>query len=459
MKPESLYSEIKAAFQIDGTDIETSSFSTVGEGALPSWFRVTDLAATSIGVAGAMLARAIALKTDDPLPVVVDRRLASFWFRRSLHPLGWKLSPIWDSIAGNYKTEDGWIRLHTNARHHRDAALTVLKRSGERDAVANAVERWEAETLETAIVEAGGCAAKLRSLKDWATHPQGSAVASEPLIIWDEHEASAKSPTRNAGTTPLQGLRILDLTRVLAGPIATRFLAGFGADVLRLDPPDWEELAIVPETTLGKRCAGLDLRDHNDRQTFEKLLATADVLVHGYRPGALESLGFDQSTRRVINPGLIDVSLNAYGWSGPWSGRRGFDSLVQMSSGIADFGMKQSADDQPVPLPVQALDHATGYLLAAAVLHGLARRRQGTVFSARLSLARTAHLLAAEPNTALDDGLSSHCDNDLDPNVEQTAWGAARRIRFPMTVGGLTPNWRYPARPLRSSRAAWAEHI
>jgi len=283
------------------------------------------------------------------------------------------LSPSWDSVAGDYRAKNGWIRLHTNAPHHRARAMAVLGVDEDRDMVARAVAAWDAEALENAIVEARGCAAMMRSFERWAEHPQGAAVAKEPLIIWEERDAITPKPLSSSEQQPLEGLRVLDLTRVLAGPAATRFLAGFGADVLRIDPPDWDETLAVQEMTLGKRCARLDLRNRNDRALFEKLLAEADILVHGYRAEALAGLGYSLDQRRMLNPGLIDVSLNAYGWSGPWSDRRGFDSLVQMSSGIADFGMKKAVADRPFPLPVQALDHATGYLMAAAVLRAADR--------------------------------------------------------------------------------------
>lgn len=159
---------------------------------------------------------------------------------------------------------------------------------------------------------------------------------------------------------PLAGIKVLDFTRVLAGPVATRFLAGLGADVLRIDPPEWDEPGVVPDVILGKRCARLDLHTAEDRRVFEALLARADIVVHGYRPGAMARLGYDEGERRTINPGLVDVSLCAYGWTGPWAGRRGFDSLVQMSIGIAEAGMRWQQAERPVPLPVQALDHATG---------------------------------------------------------------------------------------------------
>lgn len=194
------------------------------------------------------------------------------------------------------------------------------------------------------------------------------SVASEPLIGWKQHRKRAIKPWHPSKKRPLVGLQILDLTRVLAGPVATRTLAGFGASVLRVDPYGWEEANIVPDITLGKSCTRLDLRDQADRNIFKKLLNQAHVLVHGFRPDALAELGFELETRLGIAPNIIEVKLNAYGWTGPWRSRRGFDSLVQMSCGIADAGMKWAKQNQPTPLPVQALDHATGYLMAAAVV-------------------------------------------------------------------------------------------
>jgi crotonobetainyl-CoA:carnitine CoA-transferase CaiB-like acyl-CoA transferase len=232
-----------------------------------------------------------------------------------------------------------------------------------------------------------------------------------------------------AGGASLQGIRVLDLTRILAGPVATRFLAGFGADVLPIDPPGWDEPGVVPEVTLGKRCATLDLHDESHREQFWQLLAEADVLVHAYRPDALGRLGLDAAHRQQIRPGLIDLSLDAYGWSGPWRMRRGFDSLVQMSSGIADAGMRRLGRDRPTPLPVQALDMATGYVLAAAAVRGLARRLStGKGCEMRTSLARTAALLVSAPPPADADP-----DGDLMPEAEEadrsevvewTAWGS-----------------------------------
>lgn len=269
----------------------------------------------------------------------------------------------------------------------------------------------------------------------------------------DDGGDSAGSP---APDRPMHGVRVLDLTRVLAGPVATRFLAGLGADVLRIDPPGWDEPGVAPDVTLGKRCARLDLRNSNERAIFGELLHRADVLVHGYRADALERIGLDTRMRRAIRPGLVDVSLNAYGWGGPWRNRRGFDSLVQMSSGIAEAGMRALKRDRPTPLPVQALDHATGYLMAAAVVRGLTQRiSSARGFEARCSLARMAQLLVGGPAGKSSRDWDSPTDDEWSDSVEATAFGPVRRLRSPLTVGDAVMRWDRPATKLGSSAAAW----
>ncbi len=423
---------------------------------LPSCFPVSDLAVASIGAACAAIAD-LSAGGDKALSALVDYRLAALWFGWSIRPIGWEMPPTWDAIAGDYQARDGWIKLHTNAPHHRAAALAVLGCDGQRDAVACVVSSWEAEELETAIVSHGGCAAKLRSHKEWASHPQGSAVASEPLIIWDEAVPVVPSKWRPTAGRPLAGLKVLDLTRVIAGPVATRFLAGYGAEVLRLDPRHWDEPSVIPEVSLGKRCARLDLRDTDDRQTFSRLLAQADILVHGYRADALDHLGFGAQARQAIRPGLIDISLNAYGHSGPWAARRGFDSLVQFSCGIADAGMTWRQSDSPVSLPVQALDHAKGYLIAAAAIRALIARCDGQgALVARLSLARTAKLLIDNKGHPAELPFAVANDADFADQIEKTAWGPAQRVRPPSVISGVPMSWQRPASALGSSSPDWA---
>jgi len=434
------------------------SVETIGEERLPSCFAVTDLATSTIGAVGSALA---CLMSDLNLvsvrpSVQVDRRLASLWFAQSIQPIDWEMPPVWDAVAGDYKTQDGWIKLHTNLPHHRAAALSVLQTGPVRDKVKAAVLTWGADDLETAIVKAGGVAAAMRSRNEWKAHPQGSAVAAEPLIAWGKPRQGKMRPWRASQERPLNGLRVLDLTRVLAGPVATRTLAGFGAEILRIDPPGWDEPNVVPDITLGKRCSFLQLDQPADRLRFEDLLSNADLLVHGYRPGALDRLGYGENARLRIAPNLIEISLDAYGWTGPWSKRRGFDSLVQMSCGIANAGMDWANREQPTPLPVQALDHATGYLMAAAAVRAMSMAAKGDgLRTARLSLAQTAELLVAHPQNTEGTMRLEPTLLDLSKTKEKTPWGQAYRLKPALSIEDTPMAWRRPASKLGSTMAQW----
>ncbi|AUZ47843.1 CoA transferase [Pseudomonas orientalis] len=446
-----LLTPIQAALDLPPTPL------TLNEpGALPSAFAVTDLAAASVGAAGQAVAELIRQQTARLPSISVDRRLASLWFSSSIRPLGWQVPPLWDPIAGDYASADGWIRLHTNAPHHRAAAERVLGKVTERAQMARNVAKWNGAELEQAVVDEGGCAAQMRTWQAWQGHPQGLAVNAEPLIQRQAFDTTGDKPWQGTAARPLAGLKVLDLTRVLAGPVASRFLAGLGADVLRIDSPTWDEPGVVPEMTLGKRCARLDLKSAAGRQAFEALLRDADILLHGYRADALEQLGYAGDELQRIAPGLIDISLNAYGWSGPWRNRRGFDSLVQMSSGIAEAGMAWKQVDKPSPLPVQALDHATGYLMAASAIRALSERlTSGRGGSARLSLARTAKLLVDAGQVPEQPALRAEEAGDQGLVAEQTAWGQAHRLLAPLAISGTPLQWDLPAGELGSHRAQW----
>ncbi len=429
----------------------STNVAITGEGELASWFATTELAVQSVAAA----ARELLRLTGGAREARVDRGLVARWFTASARPVGWELPPDWDALAGDYRARDGWIRLHTNAPHHRAAALRVLGCAPEREAVETRVAALDADALEAAVVDAGGAAARMRSVGEWRAHPQGAIVHGSPLVARETAPASAAHLPAFAAAS-LRGLRVLDLTRVLAGPVCTRFLAAFGAQVLRLDPPHWDEPANLVEMTLGKRRAGLDLRLPGDRETFAHLLRRAHVLVHGYRPGALDALGFGAEERRALNPSLVDVSLSAYGTLGPWGARRGFDSLVQMSAGIAEAGMRRSGADRPVPLPVQALDHATGYLMAAEVLRGLRElRTRAMATTSRLSLAKVADLLADFPTSPVSAPMAMAIDDDFPDRIERTGLGDVRRLAFPVEIAGAPTRWPEPAGRLRMHKPRW----
>jgi hypothetical protein len=302
--------------------------------------------------------------------------------------------PGFAPLSRFWRTADGWLRLHGNYPHHRAAALAVLG-----DDVEAGAARWRAEDLETAVVTAGGAAAAVRSAAQWREHPQGRAVTGLPLASL---RRVAHGPPRRIA---LRGLRVLDLTRVIAGPVATRTLASHGADVLRVDGPRLpDDRGGLIDTGAGKRHVVLDLAAADDRQTVEELLAQADVVVQGYRPGALDAFAMDPAALAERHPHLVTVRLSAWGTTGPWGERRGFDSLVQAATGIADL---YGGPDGPGVLPAQALDHATGHLAAAVVLGALARQRdEGGGWYGELSLAQTAHWLldapAEQPEPSVD---------------------------------------------------------
>lgn len=459
MSDENIPERTRALYaQLTGRDRLPAALHVTGEGDLPAYYPVTTLITSSVAVAAQALSHLLSLKDGITPAVTVDRRLASLWCQSSIKPDGWDIPPVWDSLAGDYATADGWIRLHTNAPAHRNVVETVLGKANHREALAPRVALWKKAELEQAVVLAGGCAAQMFSAGEWQQHVQGKSLVSEPLFQRALCPPATPPAWALGRERPLAGVRVLDLTRIIAGPVATRFLAGLGADVLRIDPFGWDEPGQEADVTLGKRCARLNLHNPQDRHRFETLLREADVIVHGYRAGALHKLGYGSEQRRALSPGLVDVCLNAYGWSGPWRERRGFDSLVQMSCGIAQQGMQQSGENKPVPLPVQALDHVTGYLMAAAVIQGLAQRvetHQGS--ETRLSLARTARELmtSGAQETASASRIFAARAEDYSSQPEYTVWGPGWRLRAPVQLEGTAWQWDLPASALGTSPANW----
>lgn len=428
-----------------------------GDESLSSCFAVTDLAAASIGAVGGSIANLLTtLELARSPRVDVNRRTVSLWFNQSITPVGWTMPPVWDQIAGDYQAKDGWIRLHTNAPHHKRAALSVLECEDDRSAAEQVVKTWPADALETAVVNAGGAAAAMRSAQDWSQHKNGRLIAQEPLIAWSKPRNAQFPGWKPTADRPLAGLRILDLTRVLAGPVATRVLAGYGAEVLRVDPFGWDEPNVVPDVTLGKNCCRLDLSTKDGRVQFLKLLSNAHLFVHGLRADALNGLALGEEERFETAPNHVEVTLNAYGWTGSWRDRRGFDSLVQMSSGVTHAGMNWANTKIPTPLPVQALDHATGYLMAAAAIRTLENTvRTSTIKNARLSLARTAEFLKSYPQQVMGRLDNIPQEDDFSPTVEKTPWGSGRRLAAPISIEGARLYWSSPACELGSSKPMW----
>jgi hypothetical protein len=334
---------------------------------------------------------------------------------------------------------DGWVRTHANYPWHQDALLRVLGTTADSEAVGAAIARRRAEEVEADVVAAGGAAAAVRTTGQWREHPHGTVVSERPLIDSARFDGAAPR-RREAAELPAAGLRVLDMTRVIAGPVATRYLAALGAEVLRVDPPHRPELPVHRYDGLpGKRSGVLDARARDGLDRLHALLDSADILVHGYRPGALAEFGLDAGSLAERHPGLVAVSLSAWGRSGPWGDRRGFDSLVQAASGIA---MLESPDgERPGKLPCQLLDHGTGYLAAAAALEGVRRQSQeGGTHAFDLALASTAAWLLrlAEPAAA-----ASPLSSDPSPwqVTLQSDAGPVLVVAAPGTLDGHALSW------------------
>ncbi|MEU3199818.1 CoA transferase [Streptomyces sp. NPDC006996] len=362
-------------------------------GVLPARLPVRDLARACVGACALAAAELGARRAGDgEVPAVrVDDGAVATAFVSERHLLvGGRAPESFAPLSRFWRTADGWLRTHANYPHHRARLLAALGVADDPDAVARALAERSAREVEETVYAAGGLAVALRTPGEWAAHGQAAALRSRPLVELTRLDASPARVLTRVGRDPLlpaAGLRVLDLTRVIAGPVATRTLALLGADVLRVDAPWLPELPDQhADTGFGKRSALLDLG--SDRGLFEELLATADVVVTGYRPGALDRFGLTPRAIAARRPGVVVAELSAWGAYGPWDGRRGFDSLVQVATGIAAV---EGMEGRPGALPAQALDHGTGYLLAAGVLRALTGQTdEGGSRLVRVALARTA---------------------------------------------------------------------
>src|SRR5712672_4022538 len=298
-------------------------------------------------------------------------------------------------VAGIYRTRDErFVRLHTNFRHHRDAVCRVLNCKPERDDVQAALMLCDGEAFETAAYAGGGVVAMMRSHGEWSELPHARALAELPLVSIERIGEAASRPWPG-GDRPLAGLRVLDLSRVIAGPVAGRTLAVHGADVLLISGPDLPAIPwLTIDTGRGKLTSFVELKSEQERDVLRDLLAGADIFSQGYRPRALASHGFSAEDAARISPGMVYVSLSAYGHAGPWAERRGFDSLVQTATGFNHAEGQAAGVDGPKELPAQMLDHATGYLMAFGAMMARARQsREGGSWHVRVSLAQTGRWL------------------------------------------------------------------
>ena len=445
---------------VEDPDALDSTRLTGGDPVLPSNFKIATAATASIAAAGLAAAELWRLRGGRRQRVAVDARAAAAAFRseRYLRVDGRQPPGAWHPVSGFYRAGDGrWIQLHCNFPHHRDGVLRVLGCDGTREAVTVAVAGWKAAELEDALAAAGLCAGMVRAPDEWQLHSQAQAVAELPLFeIVQIGEAPAEAP--GSGDRPLSGVRVLDLTRVIAGPVCGRTLAEHGADVLLVTAEHLPSIEVhVMDFGHGKRSARLDLRRADHAERLRSLIRSCDVICQSYRPGALAAHGLSAEELARLRPGIVYVTLSAYSHVGPWRERRGFDSLVQSVSGIAHEGGAAAGLDGPKHLPAQALDHATGYLAAFGAMVALARRaRAGGSYLVRVSLAQTGRWIDRLGRVA---GLGAP-----DPRVEdvdeflqttETPFGVLRHVAPAAKLSETPAHWACPSVPLGTHAPEW----
>ena len=445
--------------QVGGDADALSNIAIEGAPVLPTSFRVADMASATIAATGLSATGIHQMRGGESQQIRVDTRHAEIAYlsERYLEVEGdWPdhQSPTW----GYYRTKDDrWVQVHTTFPHHQAGAAALLQVEPTRSQFAAAIANWSGVELEDTFANHGLPCTLMRSRPEWLAHPQGAAVAELPLMDFEkigDAPAGALGPSER----PMSGINVLDLTRVIAGPVAGRTMAEHGANVLRIASPN---LPFVPRLVIdsgrGKRSAHIDLNASTDRTQFEQLIDGADIMVQGYRPGAIGGLGYTPHEVAKMRPGIVYVSLCAFSHAGPWAGRRGFDSLVQIASGIAKAGSDEAGRADPVPLPCQALDHATGYLAALGAMMGLQRQwREGGSWHVRVSLAQTAEWLArlgrierrveASPARETISDLMDACDSPF---------GRTEFIK-PVAQLSATPGfWATPAVPLGTHPPTW----
>lgn len=435
---------------------------------LPTPFRIGETAAASLAAVGLAVSDLWELRTGRRQEVAIDTRQATASLRSGKYlamdgtPVAAERTPV----MGVYPAKNGrWSYLHCNFPNHRDAALGVLGVEEDREAVRRAVAQWDALELEEAIIAAKGAGGMVRSMAEWAQHPQSAAVASLPLLEIEKIGDSPPEPMPE-GHRPLSGIRVLDLTRVLAGPSCARTLAEHGADVMKISGP---HLPFSPtqelDTGHGKLSAHIDLRDERDVETLRGLVRQAEVFSQGYRPGTLAQRGLSPQDLAKLRPGIVYVSLSAFGRVGPWAERRGFDTVVQTVSGITDRQGQLFPGAEPGPqfYPVSAIDYLTGYLMAFGAMVALARRvREGGSWLVRASLAQTGRWLVDQgqvPEATLAGVPEEFTPEEIKgwSTASDVPAGRLSHLAPAVQLSETKPRWTRPTVPLGYHDPVWPE--
>jgi crotonobetainyl-CoA:carnitine CoA-transferase CaiB-like acyl-CoA transferase len=433
---------------------------------LPTPFRIGETSAAALAATGLAAADLWELRGGRRQEVAVDLRQATASLR-SGHYLKMEKTDVSrerNPVMGMYPAKNGrWSYIHANFPNHRAAALSVLGCAEDREAVRKAVAKWDALELEEAIIAAKGAGGMVRSMAEWAAHPQGQAIASLPVmeIIKIGDAPVEKLPD---GDRPLSGVRVLDLTRVLAGPTCARTLAEHGADVLKITGAHLPNIGYQEfDTGHGKLSAHLDLREAKDVATLKGLVRETDVFSQGYRPGTLGGRGLSPEELSALRPGLVYVSLCAFSHKGPWASRRGFDTVVQNVSGITTRQGEVFPGAEPGPqfYPVSAIDYLTGYLMAFGAMVALGRRaREGGSWLVRISLAQTGHWLVGRgevPVAELKGVAKEFTADELArwSTASDTPAGRLTHLAPVVQMSETPPRWARPSVPLGYNQPVW----
>ncbi len=428
---------------------------------LPSSFRVG--AAAQASIAAAALAAA-ELRHGAGAPrqrVSVDMRHAAIEFR-SEHYLtinGEAPANYGDPLFRAYRAGDGgFVRLHMNFPHHRDAVLKLLDCAPTRGAIESALGKWDAVAFETAAYQHSCVVAAMRTPEQWAQHPHAAAIAAVPVVQIVKIGDAPPRPLPH-GARPLSGLRVLDLTRIIAGPVAGRVLAAHGADVMLISAPglpfiDW----LAKDTGRGKLSAYADIKTPDGQAALRHLIKDADIFVQAFRPGALTARGFGPKDVAALRPGIVYASLSAYGDAGPWASRRGFDSLVQTATGFNAAEARAAGVEGPKELPCQALDHASGYLLAfGAIMARIRQARDGGSWLVSVSLAATGRWIwkLGRVEGGFSCPLPSRDDVTDFLETSQSPFGPMRGVRHAAQLSETPAAWRRPSVPLGTDPPVW----
>jgi crotonobetainyl-CoA:carnitine CoA-transferase CaiB-like acyl-CoA transferase len=433
---------------------------------LPTPFRIGAAGAAALAATGLAAADLWELRTGRRQEVAVDLRQAVASLRSGHYMKidGAAISTERNPVMGVYPAKNGrWSYIHANFPNHRAAAMSVLGVAEEREAVRQAVAKWDALELEEAILAAKGAGGMVRSMAEWAKHPQAAAIAALPLMEIVKIGDSAPEPLPE-GERPLSGIRVLDLTRVLAGPTSARTLAEHGADVMKITAQHLPNIGYQEyDTGHGKLQAHLDLRQPRDLDTLLGLVRETDVFTQGYRPGTLGNRGLSPEELAKLRPGLVYVSMCAFSHAGPWASRRGFDTVVQTVSGITTRQGELFPGASPGPqfYPVSAIDYLTGYLMAFGGMVALARRaREGGSWLVRISLAQTGRWLVDRGQVAeaelKDVGKELYPAEIARWSIESdTPVGRLRHLGPTVRLSETAPYWARPTAPLGYHEPVW----